>query len=92
MTDYKIESEHTGDLECCKVTQVFAIDTSATKDIDHIIYDSSSMTFPWRGDMTYTLQLSPFPTLEIEGPNIIIMILSVCTTKSSPTVRLLKSE
>jgi len=42
--------------------------------------------------MTYTLQLGPFSALEIEGPNVIIMVLSVCTTKSSPTVSLLKLE
>jgi len=52
---YKVGSVRTGNLECCKVTQVLAINTSATKDIDHIIYNRSSMTFPWRGDMTYTL-------------------------------------
>lgn len=50
------------------------------------------MTFSWRGDMTYTLQLGPFPALEIEGPNVIIMILPVCTTKSRSTVSLLKLE
>ena len=67
----------TRDFESCEVAQILPVDTSSTKDVNHIINKSRCVAFPWRWNETDALKFSPLAGFEIERPSVVVVVRAI---------------
>ena len=72
----------TGNLECSKVTQILSVNSTPTKNIDHIIHECRCVTLPWRRNKSNTLEFGPFTRCEVERPGVVVVIRAVGSSKA----------
>lgn len=71
----------TGNLEGCKVSQIFAIDISPTEHIHHTINERRRAAFPCDRYISNALKLGPYIRREVETPRVIVVESSICSAK-----------
>ena len=79
-----VEQEYalTGDLESDKVTQVFPVNPLSAIDIDDIVHQRCSMAFPRERNVPNACEFRPRIGNGIEHPSVIVVVLTICATKS----------
>lgn len=80
---YAKKGSLTGQFESGQVSQILAIYASPSKDIDDIVHDSCCVSLSRRRNEANTLQFRPSSRVDIIGPCVIVMILTVGAPKAS---------
>jgi hypothetical protein len=66
-----------------EIFQIFPVHATSTKYVNSIVDERCSMTLPRRRDKPNALQLRPLPSIQFEGPCVIVMMRAISSTETA---------
>jgi hypothetical protein len=88
----KIGPGRTGYFEGSKVAEILAIHAPSTKYIHNIVDEGSGVAFSREWNIPNTLKIAPRPGDCIKAPSVVIMVLTVRSTKPAEKHELARSR